>query len=283
MKKALTMLMCMLMVFTLAACSSKNKIDEEAMKTYITATDNLAKVKSAAIDMKFLVDADELNTHAKITMNGSFNAKQKLQMALRMDAAVNGIGMEDLATIYMKDDVVYANIMDMQKEYMPLDDKMLSKLNLDKETGNLKTNAEKAFEEMSIERKDGKKIITAVLNKNSLKSAKSYANKSINDDTFNIGDGIKVTDVSEAAYIMTVNEQDQLERLEMKITAAYVMEDADENKKTAVMDINMSLNINDINQVDTIDFPSFKGYKRANQSKTGAKDLLDEFSDENAA
>lgn len=45
MKKALTMLMCMLMVFTLAACSSKNKIDEEAMKTYITATDNLAKVK----------------------------------------------------------------------------------------------------------------------------------------------------------------------------------------------------------------------------------------------
>lgn len=147
-----------------------------------------------------------------------------------------GIGMEDLATIYMKDDVVYANIMDMQKEYMPLDDKMLSKLNLDKETGNLKTNAEKAFEEMSIERKDGKKIITAVLNKNSLKSAKSYANKSINDDTFNIGDGIKVTDVSEAAYIMTVNEQNQLERLEMKITAAYVMEDADENKKTAVMD-----------------------------------------------
>ena len=68
-----------------------------------------------------------------------------------MDAAVNGIGLDDLASFYMKDDVVYANIMEMEKEYNELDDQLLNKLKLDKETGDPKKNVEKSFEEMTME------------------------------------------------------------------------------------------------------------------------------------
>lgn len=282
MKKALTLLTSMLMVFTLAACSSKNKINEEALDTYVKATQNITNIKSAAFDMKLLIDADELNTHAKITMDGSFHAEKKLQMALHMDAAVNGIGLEGLVSVYMKNDVIYANIMDMEKEYMPLDDKMLSKLKLDKETGDPKKGVDKYFEEMTMERKDGKKIITAVMNKDGLSSAKDYANKSIDDDIVNLKNGVKVTGVSEGSYILTVNEQNQYERVEMNITASYEMEDEEQKKKTTDMNINMILNLNDINSVKKIEFPSFKGYKKADSVKSEANDLLDELSDENA-
>ena len=48
---------------------------------------------------------------------------------------------------------------------MKLDDQLLNKLKLDKETGDPKKNVEKSFEEMTMEEKDGRKVITAVMNK----------------------------------------------------------------------------------------------------------------------
>lgn len=282
MKKALALLTCTLMVFTLAACSSKSKINEDALDTYAKATTNMTKLKSAAFDMKLLVDADEMDMHAKVTMDGKYNAEKKLQLALHMDAAVNGIGLDDLASFYMKDDVMYANIMEMEKEYKELDDQLLSKLKLDKETGDPKKNVEKSFEEMTMEVKDGKKVITAVMNKDGLSNAKDYANKSINDDTFKIGDGFKVTGVREGAYILTVNKQNQFERVEMKIAATYEMDDADGKKETVDMTINLIVNLNDINQVNKIEFPSFKDYKKADSKKSDTNDLLDDLSNENA-
>ena len=102
-KKILAILTCALMGFTLAACSSKNKINEDALDAYAKAATNITKMKSAAYDMKLLVDADDMDMHAKVTMDGTYNAEKKLKLALHMDAAVNGIGLDDLASFYMKD------------------------------------------------------------------------------------------------------------------------------------------------------------------------------------
>ena len=100
-KKILAILTCALMGFTLAACSSKNKINEDALDAYAKAATNITKMKSAAYDMKLLVDADDMDMHAKVTMDGTYNAEKKLQLALHMDAAVNGIGLDDLASFYL--------------------------------------------------------------------------------------------------------------------------------------------------------------------------------------
>lgn len=282
MKKILAILTCALMVFTLAACSSKNKINEDALDAYAKAATNITKMKSAAYDMKLLVDADDMDMHAKVTMDGTYNAEKKLQLALHMDAAVNGIGLDDLASFYMKDDVMYANIMEMEKEYKELDDQLLNKLKLDKETGDPKKNVEKSFEEMTMEEKDGRKVITAVMNKDGLSAAKDYANKSIDDDTFKLGNGIKVAGIREGSYIFTVNKQNQFERIEMKVAASYELDDEDEKKKAVDMTISLVVNLNDINQVNKIDFPSFKDYKKADSRKSEANDLLNELSNENA-
>ena len=282
MKKILAILTCALMVFTLAACSSKNKINEDALDAYAKAATNITKMKSAAYDMKLLVDADDMDMHAKVTMDGTYNAEKKLQLALHMDAAVNGIGLDDLASFYMKDDVMYANIMEMEKEYKELDDQLLNKLKLDKETGDPKKNVEKSFEEMTMEEKDGRKVITAVMNKDGLSAAKDYANKSIDDDTFKLGNGIKVAGIREGSYIFTVNKQNQFERIEMKVAASYELDDEDEKKKAVDMTISLVVNLNDINQVNKIDFPSFKDYKKADSMKSEANDLLNELSNENA-
>ena len=281
MKKILAILTCALMGFTLAACSSKNKINEDALDAYAKAATNITKMKSAAYDMKLLVDADDMDMHAKVTMDGTYNAEKKLQLALHMDAAVNGIGLDDLASFYMKDDVVYANIMEMEKEYNELDDQLLNKLKLDKETGDPKKNVEKSFEEMTMEEKDGRKVITAVMNKDGLSAAKDYANKSIDDDTFKLGNGIIVTGIREGSYIFTVNNQNQFERIEMKVAASYELDDEDEKKKAVDMTISLVVNLNDINQVNKIDFPSFKDYKKADSRKSEANDLLNELSNEN--
>ena len=270
------------MGFTLAACSSKNKINEDALDAYAKAATNITKMKSAAYDMKLLVDADDMDMHAKVTMDGTYNAEKKLQLALHMDAAVNGIGLDDLASFYMKDDVMYANIMEMEKEYKELDDQLLNKLKLDKETGDPKKNVEKSFEEMTMEEKDGRMVITAVMNKDGLSAAKDYANKSIDDDTFKLGNGIKVTGIREGSYIFTVNKQNQFERIEMKVAASYELDDEDEKKKAVDMTISLVVNLNDINQVNKIDFPSFKDYKKADSRKSEANDLLNELSNENA-
>ena len=170
----------------------------------------------------------------------------------------------------------------MEKEYNELDDQLLNKLKLDKETGDPKKNVEKSFEEMTMEEKDGRKVITAVMNKDGLSAAKDYANKSIDDDTFKLGNGIKVTGIREGSYIFTVNNQNQFERIEMKVAASYELDDEDEKKKAVDMTISLVVNLNDINQVNKIDFPSFKDYKKADSRKSEANDLLNELSNENA-
>lgn len=48
------------------------------------------------------------------------------------------------------------------------------------------------------------------------------------------------------------------------------------------MTISLVVNLNDINQVNKIDFPSFKDYKKADSRKSEANDLLNELSNENA-
>ena len=172
--------------------------------------------------------------------------------------------------------------MEMEKEYKELDDQLLNRLQLDKETGDPKKNVEKSFEEMTMEEKDGRMVITAVMNKDGLSAAKDYANKSIDDDTFKLGNGIKVTGIREGSYIFTVNKQNQFERIEMKVAASYELDDEDEKKKAVDMTISLVVNLNDINQVNKIDFPSFKDYKKADSRKSEANDLLNELSNENA-
>ena len=115
-----------------------------------------------------------------------------------------------------------------------------------------------------------------------MSAAKDYANKSIDDDTFKLGNGIKVTGIREGSYIFTVNNQNQFERIEMKVAASYELDDEDEKKKAVDMTISLVVNLNDINQVNKIDFPSFKDYKKADSRKSEANDLLNELSNENA-
>ena len=113
MQKILAILTCALMGFTLAACSSKNKINEDALDAYAKAATNITKMKSAAYDMKLLVDADDMDMHAKVTMDGTYNAEKKLQLALLdikhkfgKNAVIKGMNLLNKATAISRNKLV---------------------------------------------------------------------------------------------------------------------------------------------------------------------------------
>lgn len=282
MKKLGVALCAFLLALGISGCKG-SKVEEKAVDTYAKAIEKFSDMKSGNFNIKLLVDTDDLNTHAKVAMDGSFNGEGKLQMTANMNAAVNGIGLDDVASMYMKDDKLYINVMQTEKEYIEMPKDATDKLRFDEETAKLKKDVKDTFSEFTMEEKDGKRIITGVLNEKSQNSFKKGFDKKAKTDKTAKELGMRFDKINEATVTFTINEDGFMEKMDMKVDLNLHMKDPDnkDKEKSVNMAVEAVISFSDFNTVKSIDFPSFKDYKKTDGT-TSSQDILKEIEDGNA-
>ena len=229
MKKLAALVLSFGMLFSMAACSG-SKVSDDALDKLESSVKKFSEVKNAnyAADMDMTVDKE----NAKIKLYGSFitETKKPLQMSMIMDMEASGQKLEKYMQLFVKDDTMYLNMMDMMKQKTSLKEAMgtasIPNVNFDADT--FKMNKEDMKKFLNEEAKKETK-------KNNVTDANVEFKKLDMDVTLN-------NDFMEKAVIT----------MEMTNTKGETKQE---------MNGTISLSVKDINKVSSIDFPDFKDYK----------------------
>lgn len=109
MKKLGKLLLCVGLLFSIAACGKKDPVDDKALDKLAAVMKQSKKIKSASYQMHVKTTADKET--AKITANGSFVISEKPQFSFLLDMSANGQTYEDFADIYVYENMLYINMM----------------------------------------------------------------------------------------------------------------------------------------------------------------------------
>ena len=109
MKKLGTLLLCAGLLFSAAACSKKDAVDEKALDKLEAVKKQTMKYQSASyeLDVKSVVDKES----AAIKASGSFVLSDKPQFSFVLDMTSKGQSYKDFADVYMYDNTLYLNMM----------------------------------------------------------------------------------------------------------------------------------------------------------------------------
>lgn len=270
MRKKITVLFASICMLSLSACSG-SKVQDEAIKDYQTIMNTSQAITSSHIDGKFLFTMEKENMNFKVSLDGNFITQEKPQFAIDLSAAVNGIRIENLAKIYMKDHTIYANVLEQEKMSMPLD-KNLSKITKPTKQPIDKEAIKKAFKELTVTKENDKKVIKGFFSDTALVAMTKQVNKSYQKD-------INVKNISNAQIKFTSNENNFLENLYMNMKVTYQMDNTSskDSNKDYTMDIEILINLTNQNNVESITFPDFNDYKKGTDLDKGSKYLLDQM------
>lgn len=157
MKKLCTIILTLLLSFTLCACGSSNPIDEKALDQLETSVNKVSEMKSAyygaVLNMKSNEDTVDLS------LNGAFkNDPLNLNLKVGMSSVTNGeeTKYDNLLSVAMDDKYTYINLMDFMKSKTPV--------------GEMKEESFVPKEAFKLDREEFKKHLT----KASLKNGKIH-------------------------------------------------------------------------------------------------------------
>lgn len=274
MKKMISILFAFICILGLSACSG-SKIEDNAIKDYQRVMNKTQSINSGHLDGKMLFTADKEDINAKISFNGDFIAQAKPQLAFELSVAANGVRLDNLAKAYMKDNNIYVNVLEQQKMMIPMDTKLLGSTNNTKKSVDTEA-IKKGFKTLTIT-KDGDNSVI----KGSLSDALLIEMKDQFKSTYNQNIGVK--NISSVEVEFTSNKDNLLKNVRMKINVTYDVDKTslkdgkeDTNNQEVVMDIEMILNLSNHNDVKSITFPNFKGYKKNDLDKD-SKDILNQI------
>lgn len=181
MKKLTALLMSCLLILGVSGCSKKEeeeKFNDDAFDALVESFESVGNYKSFEFDLTMdMLDKsiNEDGEKASVSINGGVDTtKEQPEMAFHIDMTMSGESMEDFMAIYFTNNNMYASIMGMNMySPVPADENPLDDLkenvpgsNLlsddDKET--MKKNMKKYCDSLKLEEKDGKKVVTMVLN-----------------------------------------------------------------------------------------------------------------------
>lgn len=272
MKKITALLVLALTTFTMTACSSA-KVEEQAVDEYVKAEKTTREVTSADFEAKLLVDANDSNMHVKVALDGSFLNQDKTQVQAALDVAANGVKIEDIAKVYVKDDIVYMNALDTKKLSTPVQTfKDIMEIPATRST--TAEDLERYLSTFSMKEEDGKKVLEGEFNEDFTKNIKTYADRYLEETT---AKNMTIEKVNSTTLKVVIDKKGYIEEFVYLIDVIYKDSTAEKGKETIPTELTLSFKLNDIDQVESIDFPDFKDYK---ESKGDLTTLFDDLSTE---
>lgn len=159
MKKLAALFLCAGMLFSMAACGG-SKVSDDALDKLETSIKKFSEVKSANYTAAMDVTADKENVKLKLYGDFITETKKPLQMSLTIDMEASGTKMEKYMQLFIKDDNVYMNMMQMSKQKTTLKEMMgstpMPSFNFDADTFKMnKEDMKKYLKEASV---DGDKL-----------------------------------------------------------------------------------------------------------------------------
>lgn len=247
MKKLAALVLSFGMLFSMAACSG-SKVSDEALDQFEASIKKFSEVTSAnySADMDMTMDEEQ----ATIKLHGGFvtETKKPIQLSMTMDMEASGQTINDYIQLYLKDDIMYMNVMGFTKQKTSLTDAMgtqeLPNMNFDTDTFKIDKEAMKEYlEEASLDGNDLKlSFDTKKLNE---KFKEEMEDNSISDGTVEIG---------KMDMDMTLKD-DFIEKtvITMEITSK-------QDEITQKINATITFTMSDINKVTNLTFPDFTDY-----------------------
>lgn len=189
--------------------------------------------------------------NAKIKLYGGFisETKKPLQLSMIMDMEASGQKLEKYMQLFVKDDTMYLNMMDMMKQKTSLKDAMgtasIPNVNFDADTFKMnKEDMKKFLKEASVKGNDLKL---------------SFDVEKLNEETKKETEKNNVTDANVEFKKLDMDVTLNNDFMEKAVITMEMTNTKGETKQE--MNGTISLTVKDINKVSSIDFPDFKDYK----------------------
>lgn len=252
MKKLAVLLFSIGIIFSISACSSK--VDDDALNKLKDIMIENSKVKSANYQADMTVDDGE--TNVKVIMAGGYleNEKDSVDMSISIDMEADGQALEDYMQMYLVDNVMYFNVMDMVKQKMDFNTLMSSE-----SLPSTTTEDETTFDKEAI-----KPYLTeASLDGDSLKLV--FDDEKINEElkkTLEENNTSSLTSDSSFTISSLEANIDAKDNLLNKATFTADM-NATEGETTQNMKFTIILTMKDHNKVDTLNIPDLSDYEDA--------------------
>lgn len=243
MKKITALLLSIGMVFTLAACSG-SKVNDKALDSLESSIQKLAELKSA--NYNIAMDVTDGEENVKAALHGDMKLDEKLpQASMILDMEASGQKIDNYMSLYLKDDVVYLDMMGLSQTKSSVKDMMgstpMPSFSFDSDTFKLNKDDMKPY------------LSEASVKGNDLKL--SFDTKKINEEA-----------KKEAA---TMKQEITFNKLDMDIT----LKDGFMQKAVITMDMKsgtgdkvesvkgtITMEFNNINAVKSITFPDFSKF-----------------------
>lgn len=246
MKKLTALVLCFGMMFSVAACAGP-KVDDKALNTLEASVQKYSKLNSGSYSLVLDLTSDEKK--AKVQLSGDFIAsKDKPQLSANLSLEAEGQKIDNYMQLFLKDDSLYASILGISKEKISLKDLMKS--------ANLPSTSTKTD--------------TFKLNKDDMKPYLKEASLKGNDlnivfDVDKINKllyGVETPTKSKAAF-KTLSMKATLKDgfLENAVITLDVSDTG--NKKIQTINGTLTLNMKNMNNVKTINFPDLSDYKES--------------------
>ena len=248
MKKLAALVLSFGMLFSMAACSG-SKVSDDALDKLESSVKKFSEVKNAnySADMDMTVDKE----NAKIKLYGGFisETKKPLQLSMIMDMEASGQKLEKYMQLFVKDDTMYLNMMDMMKQKTSLKDAMgtasIPNVNFDADTFKMnKEDMKKFLKEASVKGNDLKL---------------SFDVEKLHEETKKETEKNNVTDANVEFKKLDMDVTLNNDFMEKAVITMEMTNTKGETKQE--MNGTISLTVKDINKVSSIDFPDFKDYK----------------------
>lgn len=249
MKKLAVLLLCIGITFSISACSSK--VNDDALSKLEDILIENSKVNSANYQIDMTVDDGE--TDAKVIMSGGYleNEKNSVDMSISVDMEAEGQAIQNYIQMYLVDNVMYLNAMDILKQKMDLNTLIPS--------DSLTTKTEPTFDKETI-----KPYLTeASLDGDSLKLV--FDNEKINEELKKVLEEETTSSLtSTPSFTISSLEAniDSKDNLLNKATFTVDMS-ATEGETTQNMKLTILLTMKDHNKVDTLNIPDLSDYEDA--------------------
>lgn len=253
MKKRTTLLCICATLLTLGACSS-NKIDTKAIDNLNLAIAHVASLSSAKSDIKLIMDAPDKNIKAKLELNMELLMENKLEMKMKLHGSANGIRLDDIASFYVKDNMLYTDVMGSVQQKQEI---TASKVNEDikqKPPVLTKEDVKKSFKEVSMQEENGDKIIhivpTDVAKQDLIKNLK---------EQFEGKKDVGLETIKDISFDVTITKNNELKNAICYIDVIY--KDLTKTPTQSIpMNIKLELALHEYNTLKTIEFPDFKDF-----------------------
>ncbi|MCI9293537.1 MAG: hypothetical protein HFF02_09655 [Erysipelotrichaceae bacterium] len=242
------------LLFTCFGCSSSG-YDDEAVEALVTAINGMAEANSMALTGDITANGEKDGTpiKVKISLDGEANYEkaEDLQMKFTMGMNANGLSMNDLAKIYIKDNTMYMDFMnEKQKQAFPEELSQLEDLpdfSIHMDADQLKNS----FDTIKYEDKENGVIkleMNDTIHDSFVTGMKSSANK---------------MDLKDYTLTMTV-KNNRLSEIKMNLDLLTEGE---------ALEMEIAFAFDKFDQIKKIEFPDFKEFKESNSDSLLGNDL----------